>query len=80
MGIILFIAAVVSSTYYTPASWFMIGMGFVFIVAEWHQTIEISGKKVVPGKPFAFGSKHFKKSSVIGLLLTGILLIISLVL
>lgn len=80
MGIALFIAAVVIHSFYTPMSWLMAGMGFMFVFAEWHQTIEIAGKKVVPGKPFAYGSKHFKQSSIIGIILAVFLLIISLVL
>ena len=80
IGIILFIAAVLVNLIYQPATWFLVGMGFVFIVGEWRQSIEVAGKKVIPGKPFALGSKHFKGSSAIGIGLLGILLIISVVL
>ncbi|MGI9229914.1 MAG: hypothetical protein ACR2P9_08660 [Gammaproteobacteria bacterium] len=80
MGIILMIGAVLINLVYQPVSLFLIGMGFVFIVAEWHQSVEKSGKKIIPGKPFAYGSKHFKQSSAIGAGLGVFLLILTLVL
>ena len=80
MGIILFIGAVLVNLVYQPASWFLAGMGLLFIAAEWHQSIEILNKKVIPGKPFALGSKHFKGSTTIGVCLAIILLIFSLTL
>ena len=79
-GIILMIAAVIVNLVYDPAAWFLVGMGFVFIMGEWHQSVEIHKGKVIPGKPFAYGSKHFKGSTAIGVGLTGFLLIISLLL
>lgn len=80
IGIALLIGAVVTNLFYQPASWFLGGMGLLFVFAEWHQSVEIAGKKVIPGKPFAYGSKHFKGSSIIGIILAVFLLIISLVL
>ncbi len=79
-GIILMIGAVFINLIYEPISWLLIGMGFVFIIGEWHQSVQIHKKKVVPGKPFAYGSKHFKQSTAIGAGLTIFLIIISLVL
>lgn len=77
IGLGLFIAAIVVNLYFSPVSWFMMGMGFLFIIAEWHQAIEVSHKKVIPGKPFAYGSSHFRSSSIIGIILSGILLILT---
>lgn len=58
--------------------YFILGAGFAFIMAEWRQSVEIRTmnngidikKKVVPGHPFAYGSIHFKQSSLIGIGLT----------
>lgn len=45
------------------------GLSVAFFIAEWTQSKEVKGKKVVPGHPFAYGSIHFKQSSVIGIIL-----------
>ena len=79
-GIILMIGAVLINLIYEPISWFLVGMGFVFIIGEWHQAVEIHKKKVIPGKPFAYGSSHFKQSSIIGAGLAIFLIILTLVL
>ena len=44
-------------------------MALGFLVAEWTQSKEILGKKVVPGHPFAYGSTHFISSTIIGIIL-----------
>jgi len=50
-----------------------VGAGFGFITAEWRQVVEVAGRKVQPGHPFAYGSKHFRQSTVFGFLLLVIL-------
>lgn len=80
IGLGLIITALIVNLFYQPAAWFLSGFGFFFILAEWHQSIEIAGRKVVPGKPFAYGSKHFKGSTIIGIALVAILLILSVIL
>lgn len=80
IGLIALIISVISYQFVQPISIFLAGMGLFFIVAEWHQAVEIHKKKVIPGKPFAYGSEHFKQSSIIGITLAVILLILSLVL
>jgi len=52
-----------------PLSILLLGVGFGFLLGEWDQLKEIVGKKVVPGHPFAYGSSHFKSSTVIGIVL-----------
>jgi len=42
-----------------------IGAAIGFVLAEWSQSKEIKGVKVVPGHPFALGSSHFKSSTII---------------
>jgi len=62
------------------ASLFILGAAVGFLLGEWDQLKEIKNRKVVPGHPFGFGSTHFKASCVIGGILTGIVIILSLVL
>ncbi len=61
---------------FTPSApvFALAGAGFGFITAEWRQVVEVAGRKVQPGHPFAYGSKHFRQSTILGLLLLGILL------
>jgi len=73
MGLALLIIGILASIYYIPVSAMLIGMGLFFVVGEWHQSVEIKNKKVVPGHPFAYGSAHFKKSSVIGIILAALI-------
>lgn len=80
MGLILLIIAIIANLFYESIALFLTGMGFLFIIAEWHQTIHTVGKKVVSGKPFAWGSVHFIGSSIIGIILSGILLSITVIL
>ena len=51
----------------------LVGAGFAFIMAEWRQTVEIADKKVQPGHPFAYLSLHFHESTIVGIILVGIL-------
>lgn len=59
-----------------PFSIVIMGAAFGFLLGEWDQLKEIVGKTVKPGYPFAYGSNHFKTSSIIGisLIITVILL------
>lgn len=50
----------------------LLGAGFLFLAAEWRQAVEIKGKTVVAGHPFAYGSSHFKTSTIVGMVLTAI--------
>lgn len=45
----------------------LIGAAIGFVLAEWSQSKEIKGVRVVPGHPFAYGSSHFKQSSIIAI-------------
>lgn len=47
-------------------SFVILGAAFGFLLGEWDQLKEIVGKTVKPGHPFAYGSSHFKTSSMIG--------------
>lgn len=87
VGIELLIVGLVVSFFNELPSYFLLGAGFAFIMAEWRQTVEIKKtingevikQKVVPGHPFAYGSTHFKQSTAIGVGLTiilGVLLVI----
>ncbi len=71
VGLELMIVAMIIDLFNGPIASFLYGAGFLFIVAEWRQAIEIVQKKVIPGHPFAYGSEHFKSSSIIGIALTG---------
>ena len=51
-------------------------MALGFLAAEWTQSKEIIHKKVVPGHPFAYGSTHFRSSTMIGIILTIIAIVI----
>jgi len=51
-------------------SFVILGAAFGFLLGEWDQLKEIVGKTVKPGHPFAYGSSHFKTSSMIGVSLT----------
>lgn len=50
----------------------MVGAGFGFIMAEWRQIVEPKAKGIVLGHPFSYGSNHFIPSTIIGVILTGI--------
>lgn len=50
----------------------LLGGSVAFFLAEWSQSKEIKGKRVIPGHPFAYKSTHFKGSTIIGIILTGI--------
>lgn len=52
---------------------FLTGMGMGFFLAEWTQSTEIVGKKVLPGHPFAYGSSHFRSSTWFGAALAVVL-------
>ena len=69
VGLEAIIIAAFVGTFSAPAAAVFYGFGFLFIVAEWRQVIEVSGRRVVPGHPFAYGSSHFKSSTGFGILL-----------
>ena len=56
------------------ASFTLLGMGLLFVMAEWRQIHEIKGKDVKPGHPFAVDSGHFTLSTFIGIgLMAGVI-------
>lgn len=57
----------------------ILGAAIGFLLGEWDQLKEIKNKKVVPGHPFAYGSTHFKASSLIGGVLTAVIFILAFV-
>lgn len=74
VGIILIL---VSKTYSIELSivWAaLIGAGFGFIMAEWRQIVEPHKGGVTLGHPFAYGSKHFKESTQIGVAIFAVLI------
>lgn len=70
VGIELAIVAMIVGVFNDTAASFLYGAGFLFLAAEWRQAVEVIGNKVKAGHPFAFGSNHFKSSSIIGAVLT----------
>ena len=60
----------------SPFSVVILGAAFGFLLGEWDQLKEIVGKTVKPGHPFAYGSSHFKASSVIGVSLIGTIILL----
>lgn len=70
VGLELFIVGIFLTSIWADLSSLLFGAGFLFMAAEWRQAIEIKGKTVVPGHPFAYGSVHFKSSTIFGLALT----------
>lgn len=68
--VILFI--VIDYFTHSTFSLVIIGAAFGFLLGEWDQLKEIHKHKVVPGHPFSYGSSHFKSSTIIGFILTGI--------
>ncbi len=63
--------------HYTHSSLSLIlfGAAVGFLLGEWDQLKEIKNKKVIPGHPFAYGSTHFKSSSILGIILVGIIIL-----
>lgn len=57
-----------------PVSLFILGAAVGFLLGEWDQLKEIKNSKVIPGHPFAYGSDHFKSSCAIGVILTGVII------
>jgi len=53
---------------------FLIGAAIMFFAAEWAQGVEVVNRKVQAGHRFAYGSKHFRTSSIIGVNLLGIII------
>jgi hypothetical protein len=51
-------------------------MALGFLAAEWTQSKEIIHKKVIPGHPFAYGSAHFRSSTIIGIILCVLAIVI----
>jgi hypothetical protein len=79
VGLELLILGLLASYVTSLVAFFPIGAGFGFIMAEWRQIVEIKGKQVKPGHPFAYGSEHFGKSTIVGIILTGIVLALLLI-
>ncbi len=73
--VILFI--IVNYLTQNPASLVILGAAIGFLLGEWDQLKEIKNKKVIPGHPFAYGSTHFKTSSLIGGVLTAVTFILA---
>lgn len=73
VGLELVIVSLIVQQFYAPAAWFAAAAGITFIVAEWRQVHEIKNGKVVPGHPFAYGSTHFKQSTMIGVALLAVI-------
>lgn len=67
VGLELIIVAVFLASFHGAISSLLLGAGFLFLAAEWRQAIEIKGNKVLPGHPFAYGSVHFKSSTIFGI-------------
>jgi len=66
ISICLFIVYIILEFFNQGLSYLFFGLSVAFFIAEWTQSKEIAGTKVIPGHPFAYGSIHFKQSSVIG--------------
>lgn len=64
----------------TPLAYIPAGLGFGLIIAEWRQAVEVAGRRVKPGHPFAYGSNHFTQSTLLGIVLTTILIALILLL
>lgn len=52
----------------------LVGAGFGFIMAEWRQIVEPKKGTVLMGHPFAYGSDHYKESTIIGFATFGVLI------
>ncbi len=84
VGMELLIIGIIVSFFSDVASFLLGGLGFAFIMAEWRQVVEIrktengkeKKKEVVPGHPFAQGSEHFLSSTIIGIILSAIIIIL----
>lgn len=68
----LFIVALIINhfTQYTWISLTLSAIGVAFFVAEWLQGVEVVDRKVKAGHQFAYGAPHFKASTIIGVGLT----------
>jgi hypothetical protein len=75
VGLELVIVGMIIALFNEFAAAILYGAGLLFILAEWRQVVEIKGNKVIPGHPFAYGSSHFKISSIVG----GILVVLSVI-
>lgn len=69
VGLELIIVATFLASFHGAFSSLLLGAGFLFMAAEWRQAVEIKGTQVVAGHPFAYGSKHFKISTIFGMAL-----------
>lgn len=72
VGLELLILASFIAIFNEFAASVLFGASFLFLAAEWRQAIEVHGDKVKAGHPFAYGSKHFTASTIVGITLTGI--------
>lgn len=70
VGLELIIVALFMNLVNEASASFLFGAGFLFIAAEWRQAVEVLNNKVKAGHPFAYGSVHFKSSSIVGAILT----------
>lgn len=71
VGLELTILAIFIGLFDWFAASILFGAGFLFLAAEWRQAVEVTGDKVKAGHPFAYGSVHFKASTIFGVGLTG---------
>lgn len=64
-------------SYLTPliVSELLWGLGAALVIAEWAQTGKWENGRWVKGHPFAYKSRHFLKSTAIGVVLVVLLLI-----
>ncbi len=73
----LLIIAILANYFINPLlAYFVIGASIGFFLGEWDQLKEIKNKKVIPGHPFAYGSSHFKESTIIGIVLIVIVVVL----
>lgn len=80
VGMELLIIGIMVSFFSEAVSFLLGGLGFAFIMAEWRQVVEIrkteKKREVIPGHPFAYGSRHFLTSTIIGVVLSAIIFIL----
>ena len=68
-SIILFIIAMFTFSTSPMITAALISVALVFLVGEWRQIHYTKDNNVLPGHPFAYGSVHFKASSIMGITL-----------
>jgi hypothetical protein len=71
-GLLAWIVAYATPLFVSEILW---GLGLALIIAEWAQVGEWRNGEWKRGHPFAYGSKHFVASTVIGIVLVVILIV-----